>query len=63
MISIHKALAGLDTTVSVARTKANIISIHKALAGLDMSKVKFTTTIDISIHKALAGLDALLPTH
>ena len=36
MISIHKALAGLDLTLFQPREAAKVISIHKALAGLDI---------------------------
>ena len=36
VISIHKALAGLDLTLFQPREAAKVISIHKALAGLDI---------------------------
>ena len=35
MISIHKALAGLDGGIADGIQKVTEISIHKALAGLD----------------------------
>ena len=56
-ISIHKALAGLDTSYTQA-VKEAVISIHKALAGLDTTIVGQGAILTaISIHKALAGLD------
>ena len=36
VISIHKALAGLDGVTQIDRLPTDKISIHKALAGLDM---------------------------
>ena len=38
LISIHKALAGLDFTISDVSWTFDKISIHKALAGLDTGK-------------------------
>ena len=57
MISIHKALAGLDGIPISAVEDIIDISIHKALAGLDSERVISTRSSFISIHKALAGLD------
>ena len=56
MISIHKALAGLDGTWTGIRCGKRI-SIHKALAGLDPLTEPQAHPSVISIHKALAGLD------
>ena len=36
MISIHKALADLDSGISRVILASEMISIHKALAGLDV---------------------------
>ena len=58
MISIHKALAGLDLELSEDVFKAEI-SIHKALAGLDTVQAAAVGERTISIHKALAGLDVI----
>ena len=56
MISIHKALAGLDD-IDVHERIVLYISIHKALAGLDVAVRDCGSEFRISIHKALAGLD------
>ena len=56
MISIHKALAGLDHRIGDLE-KEREISIHKALAGLDPLHWFLLNCYFISIHKALAGLD------
>ena len=56
MISIHKALAGLDLSQSAGEYRPDI-SIHKALAGLDLDVAWKASCGMISIHKALAGLD------
>ena len=59
MISIHKALAGLDFGPLCQRS-IKAISIHKALAGLDaIASNLHLFGKGISIHKALAGLDSL----
>ena len=57
MISIHKALAGLDGQPHQRRLNYDI-SIHKALAGLDVvAAIEKDDSFYISIHMALAGLD------
>ncbi len=59
LISIHKALAGLDFSYPIL-WKLRSISIHKALAGLDRAILDILSAFaDISIHKALAGLDEI----
>ena len=57
IISIHKALAGLDKLTRPDIQKIKKISIHKALAGLDDIADALALALYISIHKALAGLD------
>ena len=59
LISIHKALAGLDHIPGYLINPPVLISIHKALAGLDTLERRIRKTKRISIHKALAGLDDL----
>ena len=59
MISIHKALAGLDL-IKDGTCIVPDISIHKALAGLDKDVTVKRIAPGISIHKALAGLDSYL---
>ena len=58
-ISIHKALAGLDSVGDYVIRGVNGISIHKALAGLDQKNKLNGPNKSISIHKALAGLDEI----
>ena len=56
-ISIHKALASLDSATQGAGIEL-YISIHKALASLDLYCYRPRRKgDDISIHKALASLD------
>ena len=57
-ISIHKALASLDSNMFWVNTKNLGISIHKALASLDSSLKFLCSHTVISIHKALASLDS-----
>ena len=58
MISIHKALASLDSGHASHLISCCFISIHKALASLDLLILLFQAVILISIHKALASLDS-----
>ncbi|CUO85833.1 Uncharacterised protein [Enterocloster clostridioformis] len=59
IISIHKALAGLDKEGTQIGGSL-VISIHKALAGLDYCELEEYSFEAISIHKALAGLDCIM---
>ena len=60
LISIHKALAGLDLCSPAFQAVDKTISIHKALAGLDKIAIPDYGPKRISIHKALAGLDSTM---